>query len=177
MTRRLSVIALVAIGVLLAGGVTLMIASQRSDPYPAPQIGSVLPVITVMDGAGKSHMLQLPNGPTVVMILRESCSHCRAQLSELERQWVTYPLKSLILITYEKGDLAQTGVSSIASFARKRSLAMGFTDPKSVLRAFGSLDTPMFFVYDADGKLRNIHVGETPVRQLYSELGMDRARM
>lgn len=124
-----------------------------------PPVGSRAPAIAYQTPEGAVARLDRHRAPMAVMIFRESCPHCRQQIQALLSHWPAFHLDRLVMLTYERDDLARP-TPDLQAMERLPGVTVGYLDPKDVARAFGGLTTPTLFVYDTDHRLARVFIGE-----------------
>lgn len=124
-----------------------------------PPVGSTLPMVSYQTPEGAVMTLGAHRAPVAVMIFRESCRHCQRQIKALLAHWQDFRLERLVMLTYDRADLARPG-PDLEAMARLPGVEVGYLGPEEVARAFGALTTPMLFVYGTHRRLARAFVGE-----------------
>lgn len=124
-----------------------------------PSVGSAVPAVAYRTMEGAVARLDGQRAPMAVMIFRESCPHCRQQIQALLAHWPAFHLDRLVMLTYEREDLARP-TGDLQAIGRLPGVTLGYLAPPEVARTFGGLTTPALFVYGADHRLVRVFIGE-----------------
>ncbi|MGN2243450.1 TlpA family protein disulfide reductase [Frateuria sp. GZRR33] len=150
------VLVLTLFAVLASSLAWLAIAAPTGE---LPPLGSAVPAIAYRTPEGAVARLDGQQAPLAVMIFRESCPHCRQQIQALLAHWPEFHLDRLVMLTYEREDLAKPS-RDLQAMGRLPGVTLGYLDPREVAGSFGGLATPALFVYGADRRLVRVFIGE-----------------
>jgi hypothetical protein len=134
-----------------------------------PSVGSTVPAVAYRTPEGTVVRLDERPAPMAVMIFRESCPHCRQQIQALLAHWSEFHADRLVMLTYEREDLAKPS-RDLRAMAMLPGVTLGYLGPREVADAFGVLTTPALFVYGADHRLVRVFIGEFQVGKVAAAL-------
>lgn len=139
--------------------VGLLGCSQPSD----------LPEIPVQYLDGTSQDISGIEGKTMLVLYQPGCDHCQRAASTLEQNLQSFK-------EYEVYFISSAPVYENKQFATEYKLInqpnihFGTTLGDYIIKNFGSIPTPSFYIYSSDGKLIKEFIGETPIEEILAQI-------
>jgi len=104
-------------------------------------------------------------GKVVLVFFQPDCDHCQREASEIAQNLVGFKDASLYFVSSDSPE-------KVANFAKDYKLNgvervyFGIASTESVLKNFGPITTPSFYIYSAEGKLVKAFNGEVEISAL-----------
>lgn len=136
-----------------------LLLSSLGAGEPALRPGDALPAFTLPGVDGKVLDSNTLKGPVVVMFLSVQCPYVKATEARVNALVRAYQGRvAFVGINANESESAHLRVESLAGM-KARAASAGYAFPylkdesQTVVRAFGALCTPDFFLFDAAGRL------------------------
>jgi thiol-disulfide isomerase/thioredoxin len=154
---RAPLVAVLALGVLLAAGVTLWLPSHRQAPAPDVQF-------TLLDG-GVPTLASLRGRPVLVSFWATSCGPCIEELPDLIRLYEEWKPRGFELIAVA---MPYDPPLYVEKFVREHAVPypVALDVQGTVTRAFGVAYVPMAFLVSPAGNLSYQQAGKLDITRL-----------
>ena len=133
-------------------------------------VGAAMPTLRYTGATGSQPLAAAPEGRTVVVLYNSKCGHCHYELGVLDRNAAGIAGVHLVLVTTEDSVARAEVRREWPHLAASPNVAWGTVSRDEFLRAYGTLATPTFFVFEPNGTLHARIVGETRLENLLRQI-------
>ena len=145
----------------------LIYAALRPEKLP---VGSPMPALQYRTEKGLQYLSDDGPGNLILVHFHSQCGHCKYELELLDKNLPALSGTQIVLLTSEKDFFEKAKQAAWPHLATAKNVTWGMADKSAFADMFGSIATPVTFIFDQSDTLRAKIIGEAKLAKILIEL-------